>query len=314
VKKHNAFTMLELLFAIVVIGILSKFGVEFLAQAYRNFIYSNINHTLQAQSANAVELIASRLQYRIKDSVIARHEDDLDEFYPVADLNTTLDQSKYTVLEWIGEDVEGLRGNGAQPYWSGVFDLEGSSAAALTSIETNTTNITNLIGILSDGNSSINDAGLYFISADNEITGMGWQGKYYDKVNSVMFTYNGALADQNQNIHRITTTANLAQFAPSVGTFGGVDIYEYYKLAWTAYAVTMENYNATTKMGTLSLWYDYQPWMGEEYTDGKKVLLAENVSTFRFISLASLMKIQVCIKSDLLEGEEHSICKDKTVF
>jgi len=54
--------------------------------------------------------------------------------------------------------------------------------------------------------------------------------------------------------------------------------------------------------------------MGEEYTDGKKVLLAENVSTFRFISLGSLMKIQVCIKSDLLEGEEHSICKDKTVF
>ena len=53
-KFRNAFTMLELIFVIVIIGILSKFGVEFIAQSYKGFIVSNINNTLQSQSATAV--------------------------------------------------------------------------------------------------------------------------------------------------------------------------------------------------------------------------------------------------------------------
>ena len=45
--KRFAFSMLELIFVIVILGVLSKFGVEFLAQAYNNFIFSKINNTLQ---------------------------------------------------------------------------------------------------------------------------------------------------------------------------------------------------------------------------------------------------------------------------
>ena len=62
--------MLELVFVIVVIGIIGKFGLEFIAQAYKHFIFSNINHSLQAKSTTAIEQISSRLRYRIKKSVI----------------------------------------------------------------------------------------------------------------------------------------------------------------------------------------------------------------------------------------------------
>ena len=73
-KVKYAFTMIELIFVIVIMGILSKFGVEFLAQAYQSFIFSKVNSTLSSQSEVAVESIAARLQFRIKDSVIARKD------------------------------------------------------------------------------------------------------------------------------------------------------------------------------------------------------------------------------------------------
>ncbi|OHD86185.1 MAG: hypothetical protein A2Y52_04415 [Sulfuricurvum sp. RIFCSPLOWO2_02_43_6] len=56
--RKSAFTLLELIFVIVVIGILSKFGIELLAQAYKSFIFSSINNPLQANGAMAVETIA----------------------------------------------------------------------------------------------------------------------------------------------------------------------------------------------------------------------------------------------------------------
>lgn len=317
-RKKAAFTMLELLFAIVVIGILSKFGVEFLAQAYRGFIYSNVNHALQAQSASTVEIIASRLQYRIKESVIARRDNALNSFYSVNDLNTTF-LDRYTVLEWIGEDIEGFRGT-QLPFWSGVFDLENPIIAMnvgniLVSLETNTTNINNTILILSDNSSNFGDAALYFTGATHDITTFGWQGIYADTA----VAFNNPITDQLQSVHPINSTvADSSYFIPSVGTMQSVDIYEYYKLFWTAYAISFEDYNNTTQAGKLFLYYNYQPWLGESYSDPnvgiKKTLLAENVSTFRFFAIDSLLKIQVCIKSNLLKGEEHSICKDKTIF
>ena len=64
--KRNAFTMIELIFVIVIMGIIGKFGVEFLAQAYKSFIFSKINHELHSTSEQAVEIIAKRLENRIR--------------------------------------------------------------------------------------------------------------------------------------------------------------------------------------------------------------------------------------------------------
>lgn len=70
-QKNNrfAFTMLELIFVIVVMGILGTYGVEFLARAYESFIFSKINYDLQSKSGATVEFISKRLEHRIKRSV-----------------------------------------------------------------------------------------------------------------------------------------------------------------------------------------------------------------------------------------------------
>ena len=311
-KTSKAFTMIELIFVIVIMGILAKFGVEFLAQAYNSFIHSKINNQLQGQSEAAVEFVANRLQYRIKDSVIARESNNSFSGLP-GYTNATA-----PILEWVGSDIEGFRGN-SLPYWSGVIDLADSNATRLKSPETNTTAINNLIKVLANytaaPDTTINDAALYFVDSDNDVqNGYGWNGS--------------ALTDQNGSVmHPILGGGD--GFVPRIGgtanpnTFANVDVSDYYKLAWTAYAVGIDNYDKYDPVtnpdgnntGDLTLWYDYQPWDGENYkTSAKKQIIMQDVSTFQFMAIGSLIKIQVCVKSNLLKDEEYSICKEKTIY
>lgn len=300
-KIRNAFTMIELIFVIVVMGIIGKFGTEFLAQAYKSFIFSNVNNGLQAKSAIAVEFIASRLQYRIKDSVIARTAAGAT---PVAVASAS--GETYKVLEWVGADIDGLRGT-STPNWSGIIDLDhaSSSSGLLISPATDTNATSSLINSLSYTDSSIDDAALYFIGSNSDINNYGWDG-------TALNTHTGVM-------HPIMKNANPTNLLPRQGsslTANNLtgDVYEYYKLAWTAYAIVYTPGPAPDpNLGTLTLWYDYQPWNGENYTtNGKSAIIMEDVSTFQFMAIDSIIKIQVCAKSKLVE--EYSLCKEKTVF
>ena len=296
---RRAFTMIELVFVIVVMGILSKFGVEFLAQAYNSFIFSSINNSLQARSEVALETIATKLQFRIKDSAIARDPTaaGLAGVQGVAGANLG---AAATVLEWVGRDVDSLRG-GALPLWSGIIDLDivTTTATSLDSPATNTGGISALIGFLSNAGSGINDAALFFTGSDSDVlTGYGWDGN--------------PITTQNFAMHPIR--GNGAFFIPVDGatgldnTFAGTDVSEYYKLSWTAYAVVHNVAN-----GDLTLFYDYQPWRGENFlADGQSSLIMENVETFKFTGVGSIIKLQVCVNSNLVE--DYSLCKEKTVF
>ena len=301
--------MIELIFVIIIMGILAKFGVEFLAQAYNSFIFSKINHELQSNSEATVEFIAKRLEGRIKDSVIARQADN--SFDAIGDVNNS---KTYVALEWIGSDTDGFRGTSDAsdtpylPNWSGIIDLDESNATILVSPKTNTTKENQLIQTLSNNASDINDSALYFIGSNSDIkTGYGWDGNLT------------AIKAQNGAMHPINSDTNTTIFKPAYPTDGNfTDVYEYYKLAWSGYAVVMEDYNATTKMGNLYFYHNYQPWKGERFNDNNdsshKSLLMKNVSTFRFTSIGSIMKIQVCTKSNLIEDEKYSLCKEKTIF
>lgn len=294
--RRSAFTLLELIFVIVILGILSKYGIELLSQAYKNFIFSNINNALQSQSAAAVETVAARLQHRIKDSVIARESGGA--FSALAGYTA----ATAPILEWVGADIDGFRGNaGVLPHYSGVIDIGLSNATTLVSPETNTSALNSLISTLSNGVSGIDDAAIYFVGSDSDINNYGWDGT--------------PLADHNTSVmHPIKQGTNVNEFESGIALddFSGVNVYEYYQLAWTAYAVGIQDYNDTTKTGTLRLWYDYQPWNGDSYINAKNEILMENVSTFRFKAIGSIIKIQVCVNSDLMEN--YSLCKEKTVF
>ncbi len=294
-NTRKAFTMLELIFVIVIMGIIGKFGTEFVARAYESFIYSKINNDLQAKSASAVEFIAKRLEHRIKDSTISRNTTPPGSYGFVHDLG--LPDPDATVLEWIATDIDSFRGT-TRPSWSAIIDLTSTNANRIisTSSELNTTNAQ--ISILSNATAGINNSAIYFIGSGTITNPWG---------------YDGAILDQNHALHPIQLGVNIDEIRPRFSNFAG-DIYEYYKLAWTAYAIELGDYDDVLKIGNLYLYYNYRPWNGETYlANGTKVLLAEGINTFRYRSAGSLIKIQVCAKSDLT-GEEHALCKEKTVY
>lgn len=290
IKKRYAFTMLELLFVIVIMGILGKFGVEFLARAYDNFIFAKINNDLQAKSASTVEFIAKKLEYRIKKSARSINTSSGAINYIMGGISDpTAD-----VLEWIGTDVENFRGSSV-PLWSGIIDLSSSTGTTLVSPGSDFATLDTNILTLSDGTTGLDDAAVYFLDTRLKPSGTDYFGFY---------------SATNQTLHPIQSTAVNNEINASLS---GQEVSEYYQLTWTAYAIRMENYDATTKMGDLYLYYNYQPWKGETYSaDGTKVLLAKDINSFRFRSAGSLIKIQVCAKSDLTE--EYALCKEKTVF
>ncbi|PHQ90789.1 MAG: protein containing prepilin-type N- cleavage/methylation domain protein [Sulfurimonas sp.] len=288
--------MLELVFVIVIMGIIGKFGFEFLARAYQSFIFTSVNHTLQENSATALEFISKRLQYRIKDSVIARIPGV--RFDALASINQA-QALQYTVLEWISTDIDGFRGN-ALPFWSGIIDVDdavaiNSNGALLVSPATNTAALNALIANLS--NSTLADAALYFVGSTSDITlDYGWD--------------QNALQNQNASMHPIdASNARVDAFIPFVGNFRGVDIYEYYKLSWTASALVLNNIT-----GDLFFHTDYQPWLGENFNNViRPSLLMQNVDTFKFRAVGSLIKIQICVNNNLIQGN-YSICKEKTIY
>ncbi|DAB29639.1 MAG TPA: hypothetical protein CFH84_08465 [Sulfurimonas sp. UBA12504] len=130
--------------------------------------------------------------------------------------------------------------------------------------------------------------------------------------NSFGWTGGDALNDQTKSMHPIDVIENSNDFISGIATdnFEGVNAFNRYMLAWSAYAIVHDGTN-------LTLYYNYQPWQGENYqTDGTAQLLMENVDTFRIKTNPSggIFSIMLCAKSDLIVGEEHSICKEKVIF
>ena len=216
-RQRTAFTMIELIFVIIVIGIIAKFGVEFLIKAYDGYIFSTVQNRLQTQTETALEQITNRLQYRIKSSIIARDNDGVaTDYRALASSN-----GNETILEWVGYDIDGLRGTTA-PTWSGFIDLASSSAGVLQSLGTNTTDANTTITNLSSGIAGIANSAIFFIGGNSDVDGFGWNGT--------------AISDNTHAMHPIKAGANVTDIDLNASLVGQ-DAYEYYQLAWTAYAL-----------------------------------------------------------------------------
>ena len=310
-RDRRSFTLLEMVVVILLLGIVAKFGVELLAEAYRGYIYGSIASRLSSSSSSAVEFVAKRLRYRIRSSVIVRKGSNPTIFHSLEGFDPPNPQA-YTILEWVGYDIDGLRGDAnATPLWRGVIDKNASMSdgAHLISPKSDLDAEDVLIGYLSDRGTSIDDAALYlFSAASNTQSGYG---------------YGGAISEQNLSyaMHPIVKS-DAESFGFSVGSaselFGdlnqsGANWDARYYLAWSAYAVSLED-------GVLRFYYDYRPWKGERYLDGNSSIIMEHVDTFKMIQKEGVIKIQICVNAESLSGsgamnmQEYSLCKEKSIY
>lgn len=300
---RKAFTFIEMIFVIVILGILAKFGSEIFRNVYLNYNLSVTNNKLQTDTEAAIEQIANRLQYRVKNSVIAK-DSATNLFHGISAPPTVA--GNYTVLEWVGYDIDGWLGDdtATTPTWSGFIDVDdfaNANANTLVSPASDFTaggRIDNIIDGLSDGNSSVTDAAIFFTGTNTDIQfDYGWNGAAQNEQN-------------NTASHLVGAAGVVDRIVPGVDDFSGVDVYEQYKLSWTAYALELNG-------NTLRLYYNYQPWQGERYNDAniKSAILMENVETFKFQGIGDIIKVQICVNDNNITGDGgYAICKEQAIF
>jgi len=335
---RKGFTFLELVFVIVVIGILARFGSNILMTTYTSYLQSTTTNRIQANTELTLKQISNRLQYRIRGSVISRAALN-GAFTPVT--GAALGD---TVLEWISYDIDGWNGtwNGVwnAPNWSGFIDVNNANAMAsnqfplpalplrpfLESPGTNTGLVNATINAVSaTGATGIGNAAIFFTGANvNVMNDYGYNGAENYQVYAAAHPITNAgtnFATQLADATTLPAGALPPDIDPNLNagvdpsSFRNTDIYENYKLAWTAYAISFEDGDGDGTIDDLVLYYDYQPWNGG-VAGANRILLLQNANSFAYRAIGDTLRIQICTdEQGIITGAAPAaLCQEITVF
>ena len=304
----RAFTLLELVVVIVVLGIIAMMSFNAIMNIYSNYFQTKTVNELETQTEIALEQISKRLEHRIKPSVIARKTDGA--FLALNDSGVNLD-AKYEILEFIPYAYEIFNdvpsGNKAGRY-SGYVDLAKSSpATGLISPGSNFS--TEVVETIKDLTCKDDASGCVdFKDKDGSVVAI-FSDVYYDVQNS--FGYKGIL---NLDIAKVGVKS-IDGDTLEISGFANKQISEQYHLAYTANAIVPEQSadpkDTANGVFDLNLYYDYRPWMGQGYKDGEKATLAKNVTRFVFTEKNGVIVLKLCMRA---KNSEITICKSKAVY
>ena len=309
----RAFTLLELIIVIVILGIIAMMSFNAIMNIYSNYFQTRTVNELETQTEIALEQISKRLEHRIKPSVIARKTNGA--FLALNDSGVNLN-AEYEILEFIPYAYEIFNdvpsGNKAGRY-SGYVDLAKSSpATGLISPGSNfSTEVVETIKDLTcreDTNATCVD----FKNKDGGVVAI-FSDVYYNVQSS--FGYSNGTVPVSLDIAKVgvkSTDGNTLE----ISGFGGKQISEQYHLAYTANAIVPEQSadpkDTANGVFDLNLYYDYRPWMGEKYKqNGEKATLAKNVTRFVFTEKNGVIVLKLCMRA---KNSEITICKSKAVY
>ena len=309
--KRRAFTLVEMVMVIVILGIVAMIGTDIITKMYEGYIKSKVVNKLQTRTTQVLDIIAKRLTYRVKDSVVTSINGSASTYKKLSEAGIT---ATHNILEWIGYDNEGMIGEwDGQRYsgWSGFIDLDNPSTtkAQVVSSGSRLDFAKDSIDALSYSGVDLNTltGGAALISKcnyDMEISSYGYLGGGHSNIlltNRKSGTSNTILSLENPTVTK--------------------DLCEQYYLIWTAYAIVPEgvstglidsNGNKYDDFN-LTLKYNYQPWQGEKYSSSttKSEVLAEHVSTFRFIQTGHIIRVKLCMRDP---QTTYGFCKEKAIF
>ena len=314
----RAFTLLELVVVIVVLGIIAMMSFNAIMNIYSNYFQTRTVNELEPQTEIALEQISKRLEHRIKPSVIARKTDGA--FLALNDNRVNLD-AKYEILEFIPYAYEIFNdvpsGNKAGRY-SGYVDLANSSpTTGLISSGSNfTTEVIETIKDLTCKDDTRNATCVDFTNKDGGVVAI-FSDVYYNVQSS--FGYSNGTVPVDLDIAKVGVKggqSGLNGNTLEILGFGGKQISEQYHLAYTANAIVPEQSadpkDTANGVFDLNLYYDYRPWMGEKYKpNGEKATLAKNVTRFVFTEKNGVIVLKLCMRA---KNSEITICKSKAVY
>jgi len=300
-KFRRAFTLLELVFVMIILGIVSSIGAELIGKVYGSYIIQRAMHIASTKSDIATKQIASRLTYRLNHTVIGKK---LNGTYVTIENVTPGDD--YRILEWIGYDNDSF--SAAQvPGWSGFCDV---NASTRTQYETPGSDLNLTSTIISNLGGSVNSVAILFNS------------RFYNEYTPVLLYHPDTMGFDGTPPTTISpATGFTGDTTINVSDDNTKTIYDQYKLTWSAYAIVPvihiddpDTDVDESKLFDLILYYDYQPWLGETYADGKSSTLMTNVTVFKFKGLGNTLRFKVCVQEKISNSETVNSCKEKAVI
>ena len=323
----RAFTLLELVVVIVVLGIIAMMSFNAIMNIYTNYFQTRTINELETQTEIALEQISKRLEHRIKPSVIARKSKVENDFCALNDSRVQL-KDGYEILEFIPyayeifndvTEMDATTGDvvkkGGKPVigrYSGYVDLAKSSpTTGLISPGSKFT--TALVETIKDLTCKDDASGCVdFKDKDGGVVAI-FSDVFYDVQSS--FGYKGT---GNLDIAKVGIKGGATGIdgdTLEISGFANKQISEQYHLAYTANAVVPEQSQSQADKDNgvfdLNLYYNYKPWMGQGYKTGEKATLAKNVTRFVFTEKNGVIVLKLCMRA---KNAEITICKSKAVY
>lgn len=306
--------MIELIFVIIVLGIVASIGSQIVASVYESYITQRALYRSSIKTELAATQLANRLAYSIPGTVIGRNDTLTPNFYALEDIPAG--ETDYRILEWIGYDADGFGTSATNtasmvPVWSGYADVN--------TLTTNVNALTTPASSLSKLNTIISN-----LRRNGSATAIGNTAVLFPS-SYTAYTINYAGGANGNDIHPVSVNNGdtILIFDPKATR----DIKEHYKLAWTAYAIVPvpvpvtdlvdRGFQAGDQLWDLVLHYDYQPWDGETLGDvpeAQRYVLIRNVSSFKFKGEGNTIRFKICQRETI--GQTYSIntCKEKAVI
>jgi type II secretory pathway pseudopilin PulG len=325
VKK--SFTMIELIFVILIISLIAVGSFKSLQMLYERYYQVNTITHFSITSQNIINQISQIIYYRIPITAIG-YNPDKNDFKPLNEAN-----SSYKIVEWISEafDAKYHIGKDIKKGYSGFIDLDSSNRKTLTLF-------------LKDFNiTDINDTENTFFNTSrdlNDTVAIIFAGTFDQGDESAQSDYNNSFGWHNHDHNKTFTIKEFNQNGNDAklimnNEIKGNKIFAKYYLANTAWALArggdvnlssqcITNLDTNVDDNTLFIFYDYRPWMRETFCadkngtgqSGKVAILAKNVSSFRIKEVNYHIELKIQQTKSFYRGNDKniSISKQKVSF
>ena len=335
----KAFTLIELIFVIVIFGIISMFGADLYTKIYNSYAHTRAVNQLEARTMNAISIISARLEDRIKGTVIARMSSD-DTFVDVRSATENHD-----IIEWIGQSIESKNlvrtaagGPGSSIGWSGYADVDSATDTTTGVAPLATASPANLTFTLNSQGSNLTNASqiirrlrgnadaTFGVIFRNIIATDVVQDAYGYNFNGTQLAEFVGTATGANEVITITLPVRTDSLGDPIAK-----ISEQYHLAHSAYAIVPTNftepYNGPSGAKVadwnfdLALHYNYTPWNGGAYNDAvntSTAIMVRDVSLFRFRNDNGAIALKLCLRDAGRNFDPEKldliVCKSQVVY